>query len=58
MALLVEHPAPDFGSGHALRVIGSSPVSGSMLTVETAYDSLSGAPGWLSWLSARLQLRS
>ena len=29
MAQLVEHPTPDFGSGHDLRVVRSSPMTGS-----------------------------
>ena len=39
MAQLVEGPTFDFGSGHA-RVMGSSPVLGSVLSVESAWDSL------------------
>ena len=31
--------ALDFGSGHDLRVLGSSPVLGSLLSVESAWDS-------------------
>ena len=31
----------DFGSSHDRRVVGSSPVSGSVLSVESAWDSLS-----------------
>ena len=41
MGLLVKHPAFDFGSGHDLRVVESSPVSGSVLDMEPAQDSLS-----------------
>ena len=39
MARSVRHPTLDFGSGHELRVMGST--SGSTLGMETAYDSLS-----------------
>ena len=37
----VECPTLDFGSGHGLRVIGSSPVLGSAFDMEPAWDSLS-----------------
>ena len=37
----VEHPTLDFSSGHDARVVGSSPVPGSALSVEPAWDSLS-----------------
>ena len=33
MAQSVKHPTLDFGSGHDLMVVGSSPASGSVLTV-------------------------
>ena len=33
MAQLVEHPTLDFSSGHGPRVEGSSPASGSVLSV-------------------------
>ena len=36
VAQLVERPNLHFGSGHDLRVMGSSPVSSSMLSMETA----------------------
>ena len=36
VAQLVEHLTLDFGSGHDLRVMGSSPVLGSVLSVQTA----------------------
>ena len=36
MAQLVEHLTLDFVSGHDPRVVGSSPVSGSVLSVEPA----------------------
>lgn len=36
MAYLVEGLTLGFGSGHALRVVGSSPVSGSGLSMEPA----------------------
>ena len=41
MAQAVEHPALGFSSGHGLRVVGSSPTWGSMLSKESAWDSLS-----------------
>ena len=41
MAQLIEHPTLDFGLGLDLRVMESSPGSGSALSVEPAYDSLS-----------------
>ena len=41
MAQLVEHLTLDFGSGHYLRVVRSSPELGSVLSVEPAWDSLS-----------------
>ena len=41
VAQLVECLAIDFGSGHDPRVVGSSPVLGSALNVEPAWDSLS-----------------
>ena len=33
VAQLVEHPTLDFGLGHDLTAVGSSPTSGSVLTV-------------------------
>jgi len=36
VAQSVKHPTLAFGSGHDLRVVRSSPVSGSMLGVEAA----------------------
>ena len=36
VAQLVEHPTLDFSSGHDLRVVGSSPESGSMLSRKAA----------------------
>ena len=36
VAQLVERPTLSFGSGHDLRVMGSSPVTGSALRVELA----------------------
>ena len=36
MALSVEHPILDFGSGHDPRVVGSSPALGSVLSIEPA----------------------
>ena len=41
VAQLVERLTLDFGSGHGSRVMGSSPESGSVLSVEPAQDSLS-----------------
>lgn len=38
-AQLVKHLTLDFGSGHDLRVMGSRPLSGSMLSRESAWDS-------------------
>ena len=37
---LVEHPTLDSGSGHDPRVMGSSPMLGSTLSVQPAWDSL------------------
>ena len=48
MAQLVDHPTLDFGSGHDLRVMGSSPVLGSVLSVESACPSPSALPPPLS----------
>ena len=36
VAQSVEHPTHDFSSGHDLRTVGSSPTSGSALSVEPA----------------------
>ena len=36
VAQRVKHPTLDFGSGHDLRVMGLSPVSGSTLDIESA----------------------
>ena len=36
MAQSVKCPTLDFGSGHDLRVLGSSPTLGSMLGMESA----------------------
>ena len=41
VALSVECPTLDFHSSHDPRVVGSSPASDSMLSVEPAWDSLS-----------------
>ena len=41
MAQSVEHWTLDFGSGHDLRVMGSSPVSGTVLSVASAWGSVS-----------------
>ena len=48
MAQPVEHLTLGVSSGPDLRVTGSSPVSGSMLSVESASDSLSLSPSSLS----------
>ena len=39
MAQSVKRPTLDFGSGRDLRVVGSSPMSGSMLSKESAGNS-------------------
>ena len=41
MAQSVECPTLDFGSGHGLTVVRLSSMSGSMLSVEPAWDSFS-----------------
>ena len=41
MAQSVEHLTLDFSSGHDPRVMGLSPKTGSVLSVEPAWDSLS-----------------
>lgn len=41
MAGPVKHPTVDFGSGHDLGIMRSSPTSGSALSVEPASDFLS-----------------
>ena len=41
MTHLVEHLTLDFGSGHDPRVMDQVTTSGSVLTVEPAWDSLS-----------------
>ena len=38
---LAKHLTLDFGSGHDLRVMRSSPKSGSTFSMESAWDSLS-----------------
>ena len=40
MAQSVKRPTHDFNSHHDLRVLGSSPTSGSVLSREFAWDSL------------------
>ena len=40
MAQSVKRPTLDFGSGHGPRVVSSSPLLGSELSVESAEDSL------------------
>ena len=44
VAQWVECPTLDFGSGHYPWVLGSSPTSGSVLSVEPAWHSLSFSP--------------
>jgi len=44
VAQSVEHLTLDFGSCHDLRVVRSSPASGSALSMEPAWDSLSPFP--------------
>ena len=44
VAQLVKHPTLDFNSGHDLRVLGLSPVSGSRLSMESSGPSLSVLP--------------
>ena len=39
MAQAVKHPTLDFGSGHDLRVMRSNTALGSVLSMETAWDS-------------------
>ena len=41
MAQLVEHPTFGFGLGHDPRVVKSSPASGSVLSMEPAWDPVS-----------------
>ena len=36
-----KHPTLDFGLGHDLRIVGLSPVMDSVLSAESAWDSLS-----------------
>jgi len=49
VAQLIEQLALDFGSGHDLRVLGSSPASGSVLSGESAWGySLSPTPAFPS----------
>ena len=43
MAQLVKSLTLDFGSGHDLRVVKLNPVSGSVLSLETAYPSSSSS---------------
>ena len=47
VVLWVKLPTLNFGSGHDLRVVGSSPTSGSGLSGESAWDSLSPSPSAL-----------
>ena len=41
VAQSVEHPTPDFSSGHDLGVMGLSPKSGSEVGMGSGWDSLS-----------------
>lgn len=50
MAELVEHQTLDFGSGRDLTVVGLSPVSSSMLSMESVHPSPS-APSHIISLS-------
>ena len=52
MAQLVGCLTLDFVSSHDLRVLGSSTVLGSMLSVESAWDSLSPSPSALPFSRA------
>ena len=47
VAQLVKYPILDFSSGHNLRVMRSSPVSGLALGIEPTQDSLSLCPIFL-----------
>ena len=51
----IGHPTLGFSSGHDLRVVGSGPVSGSVLSVESAVCSLSPSP--LPLLARSLSLK-
>jgi len=44
VAELVKHVTLDFGSGHDLRAVRLSPMSGSELSMESACESLSPSP--------------
>ena len=44
MAQSVMHPTLDFGLSHDLRVVSSSPASGSAFSMGSARDSLSLSP--------------
>ena len=44
MAQSVKWPTLDFSSDHGLRVVGSNPTLGSVLSMEPAWDSLSLSP--------------
>ena len=56
VAQSVEHPALDLGSGHDPGIVGSSPTSGSVLSVEPAWDSLSLCPSTLLMHACALSL--
>ena len=57
MAQLVECLTFDFGSGHDPRVVGLSPVSGSVLSVEPGWDSLSLSVSLSLCLSVSVSLK-
>ena len=44
MAQLVERPTLDFGPGHDLRVVRLSPVSGTLLSMESSLLGFSPSP--------------
>ena len=48
MAHSVKGPTLDFGSAHGLGVVRSSPTLGSVLSLESAADSLSSSPSALT----------
>ena len=55
VAQLIECLTLDFGSGHDPRVIRSSPASGSVLSVEPAWDSFSPSPSLCPTCSLQLK---
>ena len=56
-AQCVKHPSLDFGSGHDPRVVRLSPMLGSVLGVESAWDSLSPSAPPLLTLPLSLPLK-